>query len=31
MNETTSARNVVYNFMQDFADAAERLADAVNE
>ena len=31
MNETTSARSVVYNFMQDFADAAERLADAVNE
>ncbi|MCY3620170.1 MAG: nitronate monooxygenase [Gammaproteobacteria bacterium] len=31
MNETVSARTVVYNFMQDFADAAERLADAVNE
>ena len=31
MNETVSARSVVYNFMQDFADAAERLADAVGE
>ena len=31
MNETVSARTVVYNFMQDFADAAERLADAVGE
>ena len=31
MNETVSARTVVYNFMQDFADAAERLVDAVGE
>ena len=31
MNETVSARTVVYNFMEDFADAAERLADAVGE
>ena len=31
MNETVSARTVVYNFMQDFADAAERLGDAVGE
>ena len=31
MNETVSARTVVYNFMQDFADAAERLADALGE
>ena len=31
MNETVSARTVVYHFMQDFADAAERLADAVGE
>lgn len=31
MNETVSARTVVYNFMQDFVDAAERLADAVGE
>ena len=31
MNETVSARTVVYNFMQDFADAAERLADSVGE
>ena len=31
MNETVSARTVVYNFMADFADAAERLADALGE
>jgi len=31
MNETVSARTVVYNFMQDFADAAERLAEAISE
>ena len=31
MNETVSARTVVYNFMQDFADAVERLGDAVGE
>ena len=31
MNETVSARTVVYTFMQDFADAAERLADALGE
>ena len=31
MNETTSARSVVYNFMQDYADAAERLADSLGE
>ncbi|MDE0658198.1 MAG: nitronate monooxygenase [Gammaproteobacteria bacterium] len=31
MNETVSARTVVYNFMQDFADATERLADALGE
>ena len=31
MNETVSARTVVFNFMQDFADAAERLADALSE
>lgn len=29
MNETVSARSVVYQFMEDFADAAERLAVAV--
>ena len=31
MNETVSARTVVYEFMEDFATAAERLADAVDE
>ena len=31
MNETVSARTVVYEFMEDFADAAERLTDAVGE
>ena len=31
MNETVSARTVVYNFMEDFADAAERLQVAVGE
>ena len=31
MNETVSARSVVYQFMEDFADAAERLAGAVAE
>ncbi len=31
MNETVSTRSVVYQFMADFADAAERLALAVGE
>lgn len=31
MNETVSARSVVYEFMQDFADAAERLAGTVED
>ena len=31
MNETVSARTVVYEFMEDFANAAVRLADAVGE
>ena len=31
MNETVSARTVVYQFMEDFADAVERLAGAVDE
>ena len=31
MNETVSARTVVYEFMEDFADAAERLAGALGE
>ena len=31
MNETVSARTVVYNFMEDFAAATERLADCVSE
>ena len=31
MNETVSARTVVYEFMEDFADATERLARAVEE
>ena len=31
MNETVSARSVVYQFMEDFADAAERLATAVEQ
>ena len=31
MNETISARNVVYNFMEDFASATERLTEAVAE
>ena len=31
MNETVSARSMVYQFMEDFADAAERLATAVEE
>ena len=31
MNETVSTRSVVYQFMDDFADAAERLAVAVAE
>ena len=31
MNETVSTRSVVYQFMDDFADAAERLAGAVAE
>jgi len=31
MNETISARTVVYNFMEDFASATERLAEAVTE
>ncbi|GIS97225.1 MAG: hypothetical protein CM1200mP24_05090 [Gammaproteobacteria bacterium] len=29
MNETISARTVVYNFMEDFASATERLTEAV--
>ena len=31
MNETVSARTVVYEFMEDFANAVERLTDAVDE
>ena len=31
MNETISARTVVYNFMEDFATATERLTEAVTE
>ena len=31
MNSTVSARQVVYEFMQDFADAAERLAATLEE
>ncbi len=31
MNETMSARSVVYQFMEDFAEAAERLQTAVDE
>ena len=31
MNETISARTVVYNFMEDFASATERLAEADTE
>ena len=31
MNETVSARSVVYEFMEDFASAAERLATTVEE
>ena len=31
MNETVSTRTVVYEFMADFADAVERLADATGE
>ncbi|HAO56309.1 MAG TPA: monooxygenase [Gammaproteobacteria bacterium] len=31
MNETISARTVVYNFMEDFASATERLTEAVTE
>ena len=31
MNETVSARSVVYEFMEDFADAAERLAGTVED
>ena len=31
MNETVSARTVVYDFMEDFANAAERLSGAVDE
>ena len=31
MNETVSARTVVYDFMEDFANAVERLTDAVDE
>ena len=31
MNETVSARTVVYEFMEDFANAVERLSDAVDE
>ena len=31
MNETVSARSVVYQFMEDFADATEQLALAVEE
>ena len=31
MNESMSARTVVYQFMEDFADAAERLQTAVDE
>ena len=31
MNETISARSVVYEFMEDFANAAERLATTVEE
>ena len=31
MNETISARTVVYNFMEDFASATERLTETVTE
>lgn len=31
MNESMSARSVVYQFMEDFAEAAERLQTAVDE
>ena len=31
MNETVSARTVVYDFMEDFANATERLVQAVGE
>lgn len=31
MNETVSARTVVYEFMEDFANAAERLSESVGE
>ena len=31
MNETVSARTVVYDFMEDFANAVERLSTAVDE
>ena len=31
MNETISARSVVYEFMEDFASAADRLANTVEE
>lgn len=31
MNETVSARTVVYEFMEDFANAVERLSDTVDE
>ena len=31
MNQPISARQVVYNFMEDFATAAERMADLVSE
>ena len=31
MNQPISARQVVYDFMEDFATAAERMADLVSE
>ena len=31
MNQPISARHVVYDFMEDFATAAERMADLVSE
>ena len=31
MNSTQSARGVVYDFMEDFADAAERLANTLTD
>ena len=31
MNQVQSARQVVYDFMEDFADATERLNDFMDE